>query len=251
MKNNITNHYIARLTVYTQQNECRYREPALLFIEQLDKIQSIETLQQAMEDTLNSIPAFQNQSPSLSSPQPYTFFDEIFEARKDVFYKLLLEIQKEIELRKSFYLKSKLVLTNIAIVPQTEHLIALIKELLDDPRSLVHDRILSFLKGLQEIEPFQGVLDHLARQPITPRATNINPGDFNAIIPQNEQHATCLILLRNNSAKFDDRNVHSSRANDLLQALLIIYSEIQAPPEKATRPKTRSPSESNSTCIVL
>ncbi|CDZ77968.1 hypothetical protein BN59_02264 [Legionella massiliensis] len=105
-------------------------------------------------------------------------------------------------------------------------LVAFILSLLDDPKSLLHQRTSSLLTylNLPHLEKTLSYLDSLAE---APWPQNLRQGDYLAIKPVTADHAKCLKHLNNNCAVFNVHNIHCDHANSILQAVLMIFEDLE------------------------
>ncbi len=222
MIHELTDSYCFWLECYCKRAESPHKKTALQLIDKLKLVTSIETLQKALTlDDLRQplLPEHTKEIQFFSLAQPDPFFKQINHYKATVEELIALD-------KKSLMDQLDHVETPKAATP----LIALIKEVLADERTLLHDSVLSLVRQLQKKGNLSAIVVHLAAQPVIapPDPATVRRGSFETIRPITPQHEGCLNLLRNNSATFSDINPISQAANDLLQVLVNLYHDVHA-----------------------
>ena len=197
---------------YLKHQSSKYRSTAHLLINEINHVKTIAELYTLLDRE--------------QIPDRYTFF---YTSTPDIFIEKRNEFIRTIESRQRLHLEVLSNFTNLSIPLQKKELIDLIDlliEVLAHSLNLLHHRALGLLNSLNVHEELQNIINHLAQQCSVPRPNHPTPGSFNACTPLNDKHASCLNLLRNNSATYDVSNPNSTKTNHLLQNLLIIYKDI-------------------------
>ena len=216
MINTIIEEYSKWLSRYIESENCLHKSQATLLATQLKSVQTMDSFFEVLSKA---------QEPQPHNPTNLAFFM----ATSDPFViKLNATIQRLLQLQQIDTKTICLSFDKITTDKQTEALIGLLKVVLNDPRALLHRKADSLLLMIQDINVLQDIVKHLAQQDQKPRPSIPREGSFETVKPLNAQHDACLGLLRNNSGSFSDKNPNSGAANHLLQALLIIYQEINS-----------------------
>lgn len=197
------------LQQYIRNNQGRYLATAVLLVNELPYIDTLEQLYHLFYKA--------------KTPDRFMMFyvdmpDKFLQKRKEVLCKIA-ELQQLIANFNSWKPTEE---NNV----QIKHLIELIHDILSNPRSRLNDRLFGVLKIINHFESWQQIIDHLRKQPTVLCPSFVTLGSFNAYAPINEKHSSCLELLRNNSATYNPSNDSSKLANQFLQSLLILYQEI-------------------------
>ncbi|QDP73189.1 hypothetical protein FOG18_11770 [Legionella israelensis] len=201
----IINEYIGWLREYKSRGGY-YSKLAKKLINDLKEIHVIADL----EATLSGIPR-----PSF----PMTLFG------KNEFFLKLDDWQEEIINRQEAYIKALGTINEVESSSDIHKLITFIRNTLNGDDCLLHIRGLSLFKILEDAEQLKETLEYLASLPEVDPPDDPRQNTFDAIVPDDEEHAACLRLLRNNSADFHSNYPANRHANSLLQTVLLIYQD--------------------------
>ena len=198
------------LTHYIERKECLHKSLAISLQKQLDSVHSLDHL----DSVLGSI--------KIPSSRKAFFGQET----PDLLVNKLNAMTQTIQQVKSLHNKKiHLHFVKLSATKKTRPLISILEEVLTQPSALLHMRMLNLLHQLNELSQLQHILNHLEKQPYTPRPIHTRPGTFESIKPLCMEHRECLDLLRSNSATYKDGIGHSIEANILLQTVLKIYQD--------------------------
>ncbi|KTD39184.1 hypothetical protein Lnau_0253 [Legionella nautarum] len=117
---------------------------------------------------------------------------------------------------------------------KAEPLMILIRELLNNPQALMHQKIPSLIKELNSSD-LESALENLAKLPNSPKLTSRRRGDFSAQAAIYTKHTGCFALLADNSAVYNDKDKLLTLTNSLLQEALIIYKDLHTEEATATQ----------------
>lgn len=162
--------------------------------------------------------------PKQSSPMQMTYFTEETLLQKIAGWRKTLE---DNDVRRS---ETRKKLVDLPLNAKAEPLRQLCLELLDNTNCSLECNYPSLMRCLNVLD-IQALFNYMVELEDAPKPKNPLSSAFAALTPRNEQHAFCLQLINNISAKYHSRHLpehaaFNSDANDFMQNLLIVYGNL-------------------------
>jgi hypothetical protein len=208
MQNSIVESYTAWLNSYIKNKDNMYRSVAQKMLSHLKKDISLDELIDLVKKAQVQKGVFLSDDPLIIKLQ-----------------ELEVNLSKRKEMAKVIDNKEFLA---YRVPGQAQPLLNLIKQLLSDPKFLLHQRALLVFSNLQDPASFEKILSYIVAQPIVAEiVSDLESNSFSDEI--DEDYVACRALLKNHSCTFDEKNKLGLAANSLLVNTTAIYEDLQVP----------------------